>query len=274
MNHRPFNQLKHGTLPRAWWEDRYDDPNTTFRCITCRRTGGFPAGDGRSPAGHAGQPGARESGTGSTRCACSPAGASATNGARAARGCPCCPARCAGSPHGATALRAPGAGRNAALRAATACSPADSIGANDQSKRPATAIPPGTRLTPAERAAGCSGTVQVAGPAKRAVAAASSAQYAPATARRTHIAPDRRPAIAPPARIAARATTGANSAGAPAACAVTPTADAAQCLAGPIKRADFAREPPQWRPAPHSRCRAAGAFCVALCATQWRRQLA
>ena len=67
---------------------------------------------------------------------------------------------------------------------------------------------------------------------------------------------------------------GANSAGAPAACAVTPTAGAAQCLADPIKRADFAREPPQRRPAPDSRCRAARAFCVALCATQWRRQLA
>src|SRR6478752_5375868 len=50
MNQGTFNQLKHGTLPRAWWEDRYDDPNTTFRYITCGRAGSFAANGGRGTA--------------------------------------------------------------------------------------------------------------------------------------------------------------------------------------------------------------------------------
>ena len=207
MNPRPFNRLKDGTLSRAWWEDGYDESDTTIGNIACRRAGGLHADRCWGSATTARQASAREScaaarrGTRRPACACSPH-------------CPRAPCRrtgraafCSGSARGNAACRTPGAGSNATFHPATARCPTGPIVGCRQSQCAAASVPARARIAAVERAADRSGASEPAGTAERAGTAATPAQYASTAARRANFAPARGSRIAPPSCFAAGATT-------------------------------------------------------------------
>ncbi len=138
----------------------------------------------------------------------------------------------------------------------------------------AAAIPAGARIAPAKRPVDRSDKVQLASAAKRPVPAASAAQYASAATRRARIAPERRPAIAPLASLATGATREQIQQ------SRQQRALSRQQLAQPnsLQTQSNARTLRANRrngaPAPDSRRRTARAFCLALCAAEWRPQLA